>query len=255
MIASSPRRVAAHQSATTCSRAASTVGGLDDVAVFGEPFDRVVNLTVPELCEGLAFDRVLLATVLDEFHRAEPLGEPGEDSSGFDLGELTRIPHQDDLRVRVVGVVEEPSELAGADHRGLIRDDHGPSREAGGVGPVEVDQEPVESDRRDLAVVLELSSGAGRERAADHGVPGVVPGLVCCGEGVGLARACGADHDRDRRAVSGERLDHRSLLSGKLRVAEQRSLPGLGPHRACRHRESWAWSSIRSSTARRSGVE
>ncbi len=46
------------------------VGGLDDLAVFGEPFDRLINLARAELGEGLTFHRILLAAVLDEFHRA-----------------------------------------------------------------------------------------------------------------------------------------------------------------------------------------
>ena len=101
------------------------VGGLDDVAVFRESLDRLVDLAGAELGERVPFDRILLATVLDELDCAEPFAEAGERAAGFDLGELARITDQHDLGVGVVGVVEEPGEFAGSDHRGFVRDDHG----------------------------------------------------------------------------------------------------------------------------------
>ena len=97
MTASSPRRIAAAQSATIAVMRGLPVGEFGDVAVFGEPLDRFIDPTGAEFGEGLAFDGVALTAVPDELDGAELVGEGGEHAAGFDLGQLVRVTDQDDF--------------------------------------------------------------------------------------------------------------------------------------------------------------
>ena len=61
----------------------------------------------------------------------EAPGERGEQATRFDLGELLRVADEDQLRPRPGGVADEAMELAGANHSGLVEDQHVRSGTAG----------------------------------------------------------------------------------------------------------------------------
>ncbi len=93
-------------------------------------------------------------------------------------------------------MVEEPVEVAGADHPGLI-DDHdvaGPEVTSAGV---EVTDEPVQGVGGDPGPVGELLGSAGGEGAPDDSVAACLPGVAGDSETAGLARPRGADDDVD----------------------------------------------------------
>jgi hypothetical protein len=71
-----------------------------------------------------------LTVDLGQLDRSEPVGQGGECAAGFDRGELALVADQDDLRSRMVGVVEQCCELARANHPGLVdnHDDAGRQR-------------------------------------------------------------------------------------------------------------------------------
>ncbi len=118
---------------------------------------------------------------------SETAGEAGEGAAGVDGGELGGVTDEDQLRSSGGGVVEEPVEVAGADHPGLV-DDHdvaGPEVTPAGV---EVTEEPVQRGGGDPGPVFELLGGSGGEGAPDDGVAACLPGVAGDSETAGLAR-------------------------------------------------------------------
>lgn len=102
------------------------------VVVAVRPIGRL-DVAVAELIERCAFPVGALATVdgqlappiADRVHRS------GEPSTRTDLGELVMVADQDDLGACATGLRDEPIELQGADHRGLVDDHDMPVRQQG----------------------------------------------------------------------------------------------------------------------------
>src|SRR5207244_2114800 len=136
------------------------------------------GVAVAELGQGVAFPAFSLPAVLGELDGVKAGGEGGEGAAGFDLGELVVVADEDDLGAVAPGVVEEPGELAGADHGRFVDDEDAAGREAGGVGPFEVGQESGQGGGGDAGAVLEFGGGPGGEGGAEHPVAGGLPGVA-----------------------------------------------------------------------------
>ncbi len=77
-----------------------------------------------------------------------------ERAAGIDLGELARVADQDDLRSCDRCMFDEPGELACANHRGFIDDEHRGGVEAVAVGTFDLAEQAVDGPRGDAGVVL-----------------------------------------------------------------------------------------------------
>ena len=128
--------------------------------------DRVVDVSAAELGEGVAFPRFVLPAVLGESQGWDASAEPAEESAGVDLGKLAGITDEHDLRVRGRGVVEDPGELAGADHARFVDDQHGAWSEVAVLVVVELDEQAGDGVAGDPGGGFELGRGAGRERGS-----------------------------------------------------------------------------------------
>jgi hypothetical protein len=118
-------------------------------------------------------------------------------------------------------VVEEPSEVAGADHPRLVDDHHRPCRQTT-ARPGELGEQVVEGARGDAGAVLQAGGSPRRQRAADHPDARGLPGLPCGVERERLAAAGFADHHRHPRPVGGQRPNHSLLLMRQAGAAVQR---------------------------------
>ena len=56
----------------------------------------------------------------------QPQPQPAEAAAGLDRGQLPVVAHQHHLGPGLLGVAQEPGELAGASHAGLIHHQHRP---------------------------------------------------------------------------------------------------------------------------------
>ncbi len=106
-------------------------------------------------------------------------------------------------------MIEEPGELAGTNHGGLINHHDRPRSE---LGAAEVAEEPVDGAGRDAGVVLEMLGRPGGERAADHPIPGGLPRLPCRRERERLPRPSDTLDDLDPVTRRADRVHHVVLL-------------------------------------------
>ena len=146
-----------------------------------------------------------------------PLREGGEHAAGLDLGQLLRVADEHDLRTVHGCVAQQGCEGSGADHAGLVDHEHGSLVESL-VAVLEVEVELGDRRRADARAGLQLVRRSGGERAADHPVAGVLPGVAGGVEAERLAGArCGDKHlDRSTRPAH---LPN----DGSLFVADRRS--------------------------------
>jgi hypothetical protein len=86
----------------------------------------LVEVAVAQVLDRLLLPGLLLAAVLSQLARPQAQAQPAEAATGLDRGQLPVVAHQDDLGAGSLGVVEEASELAGADHAGLVHHQHRP---------------------------------------------------------------------------------------------------------------------------------
>jgi hypothetical protein len=74
--------------------------------------------------EGFAFPGLLLPPVLGQLAGPEAEPQGAKAAAGIDRRQLPIIPDQDHLDLGLVGVLEQPGQLAGAEHAGLIHHQH-----------------------------------------------------------------------------------------------------------------------------------
>ena len=123
-----------------------------------------------------------------------------------------------------LGGVGERGEVAGADHAGLVDDQHAAGRS---VAPCsKLDGQPGDRGRVDAGLVAQLARRAGRERAAEHGYPAALPGLDGGAERERLAGAGGGADDLDAVAA-GQRRDELALLRAERRPRLERDADGV----------------------------
>ena len=110
------------------------------------------------------------------------------------------------------GVVEDPGELAGADHPGFVDDQHGARPEVAVFAIVERDEQAGDGVAGDAGGGFELGGGTGGEGSADDVMAGALPGVAGGVEAERLAGPGGGDQDIDRASRGGERDDQLDLL-------------------------------------------
>ncbi len=141
--------------------------------------------------EGGALGRVSLAHDLQQLRSSVIVGQGGEPAAGLDARELAGVADGDDLRARLLSVLEQARCDPGRRHAGFVDHQHDATSEAampvGGAG------HGVQRLGRDSRRVAQLASGPRRRRDAGH----LVSRLP-----VGVGK--GAQHRR--LAGSGQRL-------------------------------------------------
>jgi len=95
------------------------------VVVAGE----VLDIATAQRRERIAVPGLALAVNLAKLDRAEALSECPEGAAGVDLGKLSIIADEHELRLRAARGVRERRVVAGADHAGFVDDQHRTGRE------------------------------------------------------------------------------------------------------------------------------
>jgi hypothetical protein len=154
-----------------------------------------LRVTVAEARERDLLAEVVLAAVLRQVGRAEPLAERRVEAAGANGGELLRVADQDRLAVRVVGQAEERLEHAGVGHPGFVDNENAVLRQAAFAPRVE--QEAVHRRAANRGRGLELVGGAAARGGAEDGDAGVGEDVVHHAQRGCLAGACHADDAHD----------------------------------------------------------
>ena len=81
-----------------------------------------LGIAAPRLVERVAFDRMELAAIVEEFERAESFAQGGVKAAGADGGQLGRVADQDSLPFRSVDEFEHGYEYARLRHSRLVED-------------------------------------------------------------------------------------------------------------------------------------
>jgi hypothetical protein len=81
---------------------------------------RLLHQPGPNQLQGLTFPGPVLATVLGQLRGAEAVAEGPEAAAGVDRRQLPVIPDQHHLGSGLLGVLQEATELATAEHAGLV---------------------------------------------------------------------------------------------------------------------------------------
>jgi hypothetical protein len=129
-----------------------------------------VHVAVAQRGEGADLLGVDLAAVAGELDGAEALADGAEGAAGLDLGKLTGVADADELAVGRGGVLGEPLVLAGADHAGLVDQEHGTGRE--GLASLEVGEQAGGVEGADAGLLLERAGGEVGGRGAEDLVAG-----------------------------------------------------------------------------------
>ena len=129
------------------------------------------NVAGSELVEGLAFPLLVLAPVLVELDRPEPVGQGTKGAPGADLGQLPGVADKDQQGPRRRGRVNEAAHGPRADHPGLV-DHYNIARAKDAGRSVELAQEPGQGDRGNAGCDLKFLGGPGAERSAGDDIAG-----------------------------------------------------------------------------------
>jgi hypothetical protein len=203
---------------------------------------RVIDQPGADQVEGLAFPGLVPPTILDQLAGAEAQAEATEAAASVDRRQLPIIANQDHLGLRLLGVLEQAGELAGADHAGLIDHQH-----RAGVqllaAALKVAQEPVAGGHLLEPLALQAHGrdpgrGRGQEPVAVQ-----LPGMPGNPQGEGLAGPGPPHHQGDPVAALADIPHHRLLiwpgagmggqgLADRLMGSPSRLL--LGPAGGCR---------------------
>jgi hypothetical protein len=187
---------------------------------------RLLHQPGTDQVQGFPFPGLLLAAVLDQLRGAEAEAEGAEAAAGIDGGQLPVIADQDHLGLGVLGVLQEPGELAAADHAGLVDHQH-----RAGVqllpSSVEVAQQPVAGGHVLEPLALQAHGrdpgrGRGQEPVAVQ-----LPGMAGDAEDEGLARPRPSHYHGDPLAALADITHHRLLVRPSGRMRRQRLPHGL----------------------------
>jgi hypothetical protein len=172
---------------------------------------RLLDQAAADELEGFAFPGVVLAAVLGQLAGAEAVAEGAEAATGVDGGQLPVIPDQHHLGLRLLGVIQQPGELAAAQHAGLVHHQHRPAVQAL-AAMVEVGQEPVAGGHLLEPFGLQRHGGDPGRGTGQSAVAVQLPSMAGRAEGEGLARP-GLAHDHgDSGAALADVPDHGLLV-------------------------------------------
>jgi hypothetical protein len=87
---------------------------------------RLLHQPGADQLQGLALPGLLLPPVLRKFRGAQPQAEGAKAATGVDGGQLPVIADQHHLGLCLLGLLKEASELAAAQHAGLVHHQHRP---------------------------------------------------------------------------------------------------------------------------------
>jgi hypothetical protein len=170
--------------------------------------------------EGFTFPGLVLAAVLGELAGAETQAEGTEAAAGVDRGQLPVIADQDHLGPGLLGVLQEPGELARADHAGLIDHQDRPGIQLLAAA-IQVAQEPVAGGHLLESLALEADGRDAGRGCGQEPVAVQLPGMPGDAEGEGLARPRPPDHQGDALAALAQVTDHGLLIDSCGRVRGQ----------------------------------
>jgi hypothetical protein len=160
----------------------------DDAVVLGVSGDGGDGVAGAQQVERLLFPGFALAVVGLQRGGAEPADQASEQAPCLDLGELLDVADRDHLGAGVVGVGEQPGELAGADHPGFVDHQHGVRGHARAGGVIEVAEEPGDGAGSDAGALLQLPRSACGQGGADDAVARGLPGPPPDGMGRRVSR-------------------------------------------------------------------
>jgi hypothetical protein len=170
--------------------------------------------------------------VLGQLAGAQPQPQAAEAAAGLDGGQLPVVADQHHLCPRLLGVVEDTGELAGAEHAGLIHHQHRPviqqppilattpSTRVAFLG--QLGQQPVDGTGLLEPLGVQADGGDPGRRGAEDLVAVQLPGVPGHAEGEGLAGAGPPDHHLHAGAALAQVADHRLLVGADAGMAGQR---------------------------------
>jgi hypothetical protein len=186
---------------------------------------RLLHQPRPHQFQSFAFPGLLLASVLHQLRGAEAEPQGTEAAAGVDGRQLPVIPDQDDLGLGLLGVLEQPAQLAAADHAGLIHHQHRAGVELLAAS-VQVAQEAVAGGHVLKPLPLQAHGGDPGRGRGQQPVAVQLPGVTGDPEGEGLAGPGPPDDHGDAGGALAQVADHHPLIRSGGRVCGQ----GL-PHR------------------------
>jgi hypothetical protein len=172
---------------------------------------RLLDQPGADQLEGFAFPGLVLPSVLDQFAGAEAEPQGAEAAASVDRRQLPVITDQHHLRPGLLRVVEQPGELAAAEHAGLIHHQHRPGIQLL-LSSLEVAQEPVAGGHLLEPLPLQAHSGDAGRGGGQEPVAVQLPGVAGDAEGEGLARPRPPDHHGNPLAALAQVADHRLLI-------------------------------------------
>ena len=133
--------------------------------------------------ERVAVELMPLAEVLPQVDGTDPGHHTAQVPAGLDRGQLPVVADQDHLGTGGGGVGEQAVVVAGADHAGLVDDQHRVGPEPAVARVVQLPQQPGDVDAvADAGARGELLDGLVGEGGTDHPVPGGGEGVVDHGQ-------------------------------------------------------------------------
>ncbi len=169
------------------------------------PFQVAVWAALVQRGERAALGRVALADDLRQADDTDCAADGGEPAAGLHRGELSRIANRDDLRGRLLGDLQQPRTVPCRGHARLVEDENASLGQLI-AQHLHVDQQSVQSTRRDAGLLAQLAGTPTGGRHAEHRIASALVDLSQDASGVGLAGAR-------------ERLDHAHAVA----VAEDRA--------------------------------
>ncbi|HMJ36759.1 MAG TPA: hypothetical protein VK501_22840 [Baekduia sp.] len=209
-------------------RRTQLVGGRpgDEAPVIAIRLAPCLDLALAQLRESRAIPRLCLAMDLVQLDRSEVSRESAERAPGIDLRKLAVVADQDELGLRVGGVLCEPVDRARADHASLVDDQHRTRSKA--IALVDVDEQPGDRRAVDARERFHLDGSSRGQRAPEDAHSVGFPSVSRGGEASRLPGARRRPYDLHAIAGGRQRTRHRGLLVGDIAPGREPIVnPGL----------------------------
>jgi hypothetical protein len=182
--------------------------------------DGFIDQPVPDQLQGLPLPSLVLPSVLHQLTGPQAQSQGAEATASVDRRQLPVIADQHHLGPGLVGVIQQASELAAADHAGLIDHQYRPVAE-GLKAAVEVGQQPVAGGHVLEPLALQAHGGNAGRGGGQEPVAVELPGVAGDAQGEGLARPGPPHHHGNPLAALAQIPDHRPLIRTGGRVRRQ----------------------------------